>query len=152
MTSARAPAGFMLVESLIALTLLALSLGVAAALLVQALRNEREAACRTAALRLAASLADDLRSLRRSDGLALRAVSDPGSMNGCDATPGDCLVERAAVERLTEWYAAVQSGLPDGGAARVDVQDSARASYLITLSWPGLGEADPSSVRVAVDT
>jgi type IV pilus modification protein PilV len=152
MNAHRAQAGVMLVESLVALTILTLSLGAAAALLVQALRNEREAACRTAALRLAATLAEDLRSLRRHDGLALQAVSNPGDAHHCEADPGDCLVELAAIERLAEWYAAAQAGLPEGSEARVEVHDNASPSYLITLGWPGFGEAGRSALRLAVET
>lgn len=152
MKTLRPQGGFMLAESLVALTILTVSLGAAAALLVQALRNEREAACRTAALRLSASLADDLRSLRRVDGVALLAVSDPGGAYDCDAAPADCRVERAAAERLSDWYAAVQAGLPDGSEAHVEVRSAAGPSYLITLAWPGLAEAGRSSIRIVVDT
>jgi type IV pilus modification protein PilV len=145
------PGGFALIEALVALTLLAASLGATAGLLVQALRQEREAAARVAATRLASSLADELRLLQRTDCQPLLAVTGSSATPSCSDEIGDCATELAAAQALMAWRARVSASLPEGSWSRVEVLDTAAPSYLIQVAWPALGPEEESSVRLAVE-
>jgi hypothetical protein len=141
----------MLVESLVAVTLLAAALGGSTLLLVQALRFERDTAARTAAVRHAASLADLLRGLVRDDGSALQAVADPGAPPACPVAAGDCGVELVARERIAEWRALTLRNLPADSSAEVELLAPAPPTYLVTIAWPGSGPEAESRLRLAVE-
>jgi type IV pilus modification protein PilV len=151
MTHPMKHSGIALVEALVAVTLLSASLSATAALLVQALRYEREGACRTAAVRLASSLADELRTLRRRDGLALQAVAMGADGSSCSGDADDCAVEHAAATRLGNWRDEVAASLPIGSASQVEVLDSTAPAYLIRISWPMPGANEDSRLQLAVE-
>ena len=141
----------MLVESLVAVTLLAAALGGSTALLVQALRLEGEATVRSTAVRDAASLADVLRRLTRADGAPLQAVADPTAPVACPLAPHDCAVEAAAGRRIAEWQAATLAGLPAGSLAQVDISNVSPPQYLVTITWPGSEAGAPSRLQLVVE-
>ena len=143
--------GFALLETLVALTLLSSSLAATGILLIQAMQQEREAASRTAAVRLASSLADQLRSLRRSDGRPLQAVTDPAELPACNSAPGDCQLELTAAQALAAWRTSVVASLPEGSTSRLVLLDADAPSYLIQVEWPSPGAVDPSVLRLAVE-
>ncbi len=146
--SARASArmhGFALAESLVALTLLALGLASTVAILVQCLRHEREAAARSATLRLASSLGEELRTLRPPDGRALLAVTGVPAETACDQRPGSCAAESAAANVMVTWRAALALHAPAGATGSVAVPDPDVPAYRIRIGWPS---ADPSAESV----
>jgi Tfp pilus assembly protein PilV len=106
-----------MVEALVALALLLAGLSGAGIVLGNSIQYERESGSRRAALRLAASLADELRALDR----------DPFSSLPADAP---------AIEA---WSAAVVEALPEGAVAVVESDDSEPGRYLIRIEWPVAG-------------
>ena len=114
LTSAR---GFTLVEVLVALTLMLAGLAGGSLLLLQSVQYERESSNRRAAIRYAASLAEELRALDRGDGMPL---------------PADA-------PAIAGWTAAVEATMPAGSTARVDVERENPAGYRIEIEWPVAG-------------
>ena len=151
MSRRKRPRGFTLPEALVALTLLSSGLAATSLMLVQAMRHEREAACRTAAVRLAGSLAEQLRLLRRSDGLPLQSVTDTSESATCVADTGDCALELEAARVLAAWRTQVTASLPEGSVSTVAVLDEAAPSYLIRIEWPDPGATGRSALRLAVE-
>ncbi len=109
--------GFTLVEALVALALMLAGLAGAGIVLGQSVQYERESSHRRTAIRLAASLADELRALDRDTGARLEA----------DAPA------------ILAWAAAVDAALPEGSAGRVEVAGTLADGYLITIEWPVAG-------------
>jgi len=108
---------FTLVEALIALTLMLAGLAGGSLLLLQSVQHERESANRRAAIRLAASLADELRALDRGDGMPIAANASA----------------------IADWIATVESALPSGATARVMAGGANPAGYRIEIEWPVAG-------------
>jgi len=111
--------GFTLVEVLVALALMLAGLAGAGLVLGRSIQQERESGSRRAAIRLAGSMAEELRALGRDTGVSL---------------PPDA-------PAVLAWSAAVQAALPAGTLASVDVETGPPAHYRITIEWPvtGLG-------------
>lgn len=144
-------AGIALVESLVAITLLGVGLGGSAALLVQAIGNEREAALRATALRHANSLADELRALLRDAGPPVEITVTPDVLRDC-AEPGDpCTPEQWIAWRVADWHRTALAALPEGGSAGVELLDGPRPSWRVILAWPGSDLAAPSRVELVVE-
>lgn len=129
MLNQRADAGFTLIETMIALALLLAGITGACLLLLQCLQHERESSNRRSALRLAGSLAEELRGLRRDDGQPL---------------PPD----HAAI---MAWIANVEASLPPGTVARVAAEGALPARYRIEIEWPVTGQG-MQRLRVPVAT
>jgi type IV pilus assembly protein PilV len=109
--------GFTLIEVLVALALLLAGLAGAGIVLGQSIQYERESGSRRAALRLAASLADELRALDRDPATSL-AVEAPA---------------------VLAWTAATVAALPAGAAARLEIDGTTPSRYLIRIEWPVAG-------------
>ena len=109
--------GFTLVEVLVALALMLAGLAGAGIVLLQSVQYERESSHRRAAIRLAGSLAEELRALNRNDGVAL-------------ATDAPAIVA---------WSATVAAALPAGSIARVEADESIPVNYVISIQWPVAG-------------
>jgi prepilin-type N-terminal cleavage/methylation domain-containing protein len=109
--------GFTLIEVLVALALMLAGLAGAGIVLLQSVQHERESSHRRAAIRFAGSLAEELRALNRSDGIAL--ASDAPS--------------------ILAWSATVAAALPAGSVARVEADESIPVNYLISIEWPVTG-------------
>lgn len=109
--------GFTLVEVLVALALMLAGLAGGSVLLLQSVQYERESSNRRAAIRYAASLAEELRALDRSDGTPL--------------TP--------EAPAIAAWIAAVEATMPAGTTARVEVERENPAGYRIEIDWPVAG-------------
>jgi len=144
------PTGFSLPEVLVALTLLSSSLATTALMLVQALRHEREAACRSTAVRLAGTLAEQLRLLQRSDGRPLQSIAGVGGPASCEVA-ADCVVESDATRVLDAWYGEAHANLPAGSSAGVELLGDAPPAYLIRIDWPDGDPSAPSSLALAVE-
>ncbi len=117
MLNSRPVRGFTLVEALVALALMLAGLAGAGLALGRSLQHERESGNRRAALRLAASLADELRALDR-DAFASLEPDAPA---------------------ITTWLAAVTESLPQGATAQVERDEEAPEGYLIRIEWPVAG-------------
>ena len=144
-------AGVMLVESLVAITLLAAALGGSAVLLVQALQLERQAASRTAAVRQVTSLAELLRGLVREDGSPLQAVANPAAAAECHRSARDCIVEVMGARRIDEWRTTTLASLPADSLAQVEVSSISPPVYLVTIAWPGKEPAEDTQVLLAIE-
>jgi len=143
--------GMALVESLVAITLLGVGLGGSAALLVQAIGNEREATLRTIALRHSNSLADELRALLRDGGLPIAVTFARGAVPDCTGPDGTCTLEQWIAWRVADWQRTALADLPEGTVAGVDLLDTPRPSYRVTLTWPGRDAASPTRVELVVE-
>ena len=112
-------AGFTLVEALVALSLMLAGLAGAGIVLGRSIQHERESGTRRTALRLAGSLAEELRSLDRKL---------------LDSIPAD-------TPALLAWSETAVASLPAGSAARVEQEAGEPPRYRITIEWPvaGLG-------------
>ena len=108
-----------MIEVLVALALMLAGLAGAGIVLGQCIQYERESGSRRAAIRLAGSLAEELRALDRDMGASIEP---------------DAPAIRA-------WTTAAIAALPAGSAARVDVEMVVPVRYRITIEWPvaGLG-------------
>lgn len=113
------PRGFTLVEALIALSLMLACLAGAGIVLGRSIQHERESGTRRTAIRLAGSLAEELRSLDRNPSASI-AVDDPA---------------------LLAWSEAAIASLPAGSATRIEPAAGIPDRYRITIEWPvaGLG-------------
>lgn len=108
-----------MIEVLVALALMLAGLAGAGIVLGQSIQYERESGTRRAAIRLAGSLAEELRALDR-DASASIAVDAPA---------------------IRAWRTAALAALPTGSIAQVEIEIALPARYRITLEWPvsGLG-------------
>ena len=115
----RTERGFTLIETLVALALMLAGLAGAGIVLGQSIQYERESSHRRAATRLASSLAESLRAVDREYATSL---------------PTDA-------PEILEWSTEVETVLPAGAVARVEVDGEVPARYTITIEWPvtGLG-------------
>jgi prepilin-type N-terminal cleavage/methylation domain-containing protein len=117
MLTATSMRGFTLVEALVALALMLAGLAGGSLLLLQSMQYERESSNRRAAMRFAASLAEELRALDGGDGLPLAADSPA----------------------IITWIGAVESTMPAGSTARVHAARVSPAGYQIEIEWPVAG-------------
>ena len=114
----RRPArGFTLIEALVALALMLAGLAGAGIVLGQSIQYERESSHRRTAIRMASSLAEELRALDR-DAAARLAPDAPA---------------------ILAWSAAVEAALPSGTVASIDIDGAVFNGYLITIEWPVAG-------------
>lgn len=148
----RAPArrerGFSLVEVLVALVVLAVGLLGIAGLYVESLRSGRTSMYRSSAVTLASDMADRI----RSNPAGLYAGAGPGSdANDCVNGPGDCSPDELAQDDWFHWLADIRERLPAGASATVTVEALAPVTqYVITVSWPEVGQEEPVSYALAM--
>jgi prepilin-type N-terminal cleavage/methylation domain-containing protein len=109
--------GFTLVEALVALALMLVGLAGAGIVLGQSIQYERESGTRRTAIRLAGSLAEELRALDREP---------------AESIPADAPALRA-------WTESAVASLPTGSVARVELAPGVPAQYRITIEWPVAG-------------
>ncbi|MGB7903797.1 MAG: type IV pilus modification protein PilV [Steroidobacteraceae bacterium] len=130
--------GFVLLETLVALAILSFGLLGGLTMLIAGLRASREAMQRTAAVTLAADLAERIRA-NRSAGIAYDLPSDKEPVapdSACSATT-PCEATARAAQDLYEWRQRVADALP-GAASRVAVQQLATAAasvVTIEIRW-----------------
>ncbi len=139
MLTVRPARGFTLTEALVALAILVVGLASSAALLLQTVRQERESASRRAALRLATSMADQLRAVRRPDGRPVLAISGVEPAMACADHPPSCAAEQAAGRLFADWTSDAMFALPQGASAGIVVSDPLIPRYLISIDWPSVG-------------
>jgi Tfp pilus assembly protein PilV len=143
--------GYTLAEALVALLLLSAGLLAGAAAVLEALRHERAAAERAAALRVVVSLAEELRASPRPDGRPLLSVTGIDPAEACAEHPPSCPAEASAAAALEAASGWARRALPPGTTVRIEVPAADLPSYRIHIAWPG-GEPASSRLRLAVDT
>ena len=127
--------GFTLVESLVALIVLAVGMLGVAALYIEALRAERTSVFHTTAVHLAADVADRIRSNRTAGAAYGAGAADNNCVNGgADCGPGGL-----AADDLFVWQQDVVTRLP-GGTGNIVVVAGPPNTYTITISWAEAGQ------------
>ncbi len=138
--------GFTLVETLVALVILAGGMLGIAALYAEGLRAGRTSIYRSAAITLTADMADRIRANAR--GANAYAGVGPGSDLRCANGAIDCTPAELASDDWFRWRGQLQARLPDGARAEIGVADAGIVSEVqIVLSWPEPGQ--PANVPVS---
>lgn len=143
--------GFTLVEVLVALVVMAVGLLGIAGLYVQGLKFGRVAINRTAAVYLAADMADRIRA--NSGALVAYAGKGPGESHDCVNGAADCSPQDLAADDWQRWLGDVHAGLSPGAEAEITVVDPGEpdpATCTIVLSWPETGQDVPSTYTLAL--
>ncbi len=140
--------GYTLAESLVAMVLLAVGLLGAASAVLQALRHERVAADRAAAVRTAESLAEELRLAARPDGRALLSVTGVTPAVACADHAPSCAAETSAAAALADAEAVIRRALPSPARLQVRVPAAEHPSYRIEIRWPD-GGLEPARIVLA---
>jgi type IV pilus assembly protein PilV len=147
-------AGFTMVETLVALVVLAIGLLGIAALYLDSLRAGRTAIYRTQAVSLAADLADRIR-VNRDAGLAyeIALAGTATAKANCTTTTGCNAADMAGTD-LSDWKARVAQQLPEGdGSVDVTVGVGGEpSSYVITVSWTEVGMDTPLTYQLGVES
>ncbi|MGH8136474.1 MAG: type IV pilus modification protein PilV [Steroidobacteraceae bacterium] len=138
--------GFTMVETLVALVVLAIGMLGIAALYLNSLQAGRTAIYRTEAVNLAADLADRIRANRTAiagyGNLYADAFAD---VPACYTTAG-CTPAQLATADLSRWKADLAQLLPNGQGqvvVAVPVAAGEPANYIITVRWAEVGEVAP---------
>lgn len=145
----RVQKGFTLVEVLVALVVLSVGMLGIAALYLDGLRAGRTAVYRSAAVTLAADMADRIRA-NATAGVAY-AGTGPGAAGGCVNGDVDCTADELAADDWSDWSRELGSRLPEGATGEVLVDVAAPApTYTITVAWPEPGQEQPASYTMTV--
>jgi type IV pilus assembly protein PilV len=135
--------GFTLVETMVALVVLAVGMLGIAGLYVTTLKSGGGAIYRMQAVNLAADLADRIRTNRGANVAYAGAAAD----NNCyGAASVDCAPALMAANDLFVWQQQVAAILPNGNANVVVVGAAVPFTYTITINWTESGGAALSYV------
>lgn len=145
--------GFTLVELLVSLVVMTVGMLGVAVLFVEGLQINRTSAYRTAAVGLAADMAERIRT-----NLNARTAYDgigPGADNACVNVPADCTRDELADDDWFWWLQNIQRNLPVGATANIQVTPIATPGrpmtrYDVTLQWPESGQLAPVSYTLTV--
>lgn len=155
----QAQRGFTMVEALVALVVLAIGLLGIAALYLDSLRAGRTAIYRTQAVNLAADLADRIRANRQGVVAYTTGFDDAAATYtedaNCDDPAVGCLPADLAGTDLARWKTALEQQLPGGqGEVQVTAPNAAGdpGTYVITVRWSEVGEANPLQYQLRMDT
>lgn len=147
--------GFTMVETLVALVVLAIGLLGIAALLLKSLQSGRTATYRTQAVNLAADLADRIRSNRTAGNAYATLFGDmPAVVGTCDTT-GGCSDASLAATDLARWKDRLDELLPDGQgqvAVVAPVAAGEPTNYTVTVRWTEAGEAAQVTFQLVFQT
>lgn len=143
--------GFTMVETLVALVVLAIGLLGIAALYLNSLQAGRSAIYRTEAVNLAADLADRIRSNRTALAAYANVFTDaPADVAACYTTAG-CTPAQLAASDLNRWKADIAQQLPNGQgqvAVTLPVGAGEPANYVVTVRWAEVGDANPVTFQI----
>lgn len=140
--------GFTLVEVLVALVVMSVGMLGIAALYLEGLRAGRTALYRTAAINLAADMADRIRA-NRNAGVAY-AGTGPGAARACVNGAVDCTPEQLADDDWADWTNQLNAQLPTGASGEIDVVGAAPVTYTVTVAWPEIGQDEPATYSLSV--
>ncbi len=129
-------AGFTLVESMVALVVLAVGMLGVAALYIEGLRAERTSVLHTTAVNMAADIADRIRSNRTAGAAYAAAAANNNCVNGV----ADCAPAALAADDMFVWQQDLVARLP-GGTGNIVVAAGPPNTYTITISWAESGQA-----------
>jgi type IV pilus assembly protein PilV len=139
--------GFTLVETLVALVVMAVGLLGIAALYVEGLRAGRTSVYRSAAVTLASDMADRIRANPAGN----YTGTGPGADNACVNGGLDCSPDELAADDWFHWLEDLRGRLPAGAAASVESLAVAPVTeFEITVSWPEAGQETPASYTLAL--
>lgn len=143
-------AGFTLIETMVALTVLSVGMIGVAALHGQTLSASRTAIYRSQAINLAGDITDRIRVNRGAQLAYEGAASD----NNCDDPTGGggvkCSPAQMAAHDLFVWQGQVAQTLP-GGQGVIDVDDTTNpTTYDVTISWDEPNQDVPVSFGVTI--
>ncbi len=127
-----APAGFTLIEVMVALTVVSIGMLGIASLYTQALGAARTTQYRSQAINLLADMADRIRANR----LGGAAYAGGASNHNCDLTGGaSCSPAELAADDLFDWGERVEALLP-GGVSNVSRNAATSPpTYTVTVQW-----------------
>ncbi|MDH4259414.1 MAG: type IV pilus modification protein PilV [Gammaproteobacteria bacterium] len=151
----KSQSGFTMVETLVALVVLAIGMLGIAALYLNSLQAGRTAIYRTQAVNLAADLADSIRSNRTAMANYGNVYGDAFAEVGACATTAGCAPAELAATDLSRWKAALALLLPNGqGQVVVTLPPAAGepATYIITVQWAEVGEVNPVTFQIGFAT
>lgn len=141
--------GFTLIETLVAMVVLAVGMLGIAALYIEGLRSGQASVSRTTAVNLAADMADRIRANPTVP--AAYAGAGPGANNNCVNGPAACTPAQLAAEDWFWWFQDVQARLPVGAAANIVTTPIAAppmTQYDIVLVWPEAGQPAPANYQL----
>jgi type IV pilus assembly protein PilV len=149
--------GVSLVESLVALVVLAVGMLGIAALYVEGLRYGRAALLRSQAVVLATDMGDRIRANRGGGANYAKTVDQVGTENtDCETGGAGCDPASMAAHDIARWHQAVDArlgaptALPGGrGTIAVDVTTTP-TTYLIRVSWSETNQADAAFYELRV--
>jgi type IV pilus assembly protein PilV len=131
-------AGFSLVEAMVSLVVISVGMIGIAALYTQGLGSSRVALSRTAAVNLAARMAEDIRVNR----LGQAGYNAPAANNHCDPSTApvvDCTPAQMAQHDLWLWNRDVQQNLGPSATGTVTFTPGTPPTYTIQVAWTEAG-------------
>ena len=144
-----------MVETLVALVVLAIGMLGIAALYLNSLQAGRTAIYRTQAVNLTADLADRIRSNRTAvAGYGNVFANAFAAVPACYTTAG-CTPGQLATTDLSRWKADITQLLPNGQGQVVvalPVAAGEPANYVITVRWAEVGEVNPVTFQIGFAT
>ncbi len=147
--------GFTLLEALIALVVLSVGMLGIAALYVDSVSRGRTALSRTKAVVLAADMADRIRANSIAGAAYAGAAADNDCSDGAAAGAKLCSPAEMAAHDLMLWQAILSDpriGVP-GGVGTVTFDPASNPdTYTVTVSWVEVGEQDPVSYSLRIQT
>lgn len=147
----KSQSGFTMVETLVALVVLAIGMLGIAALYLNSLQAGRTAIYRTEAVNLAADLADRIRSNRTAVAGYGNVYADAfAEVAACFTTAG-CTPAQLATSDLSRWKADIAQQLPNGQGQVVVTPSPGPgepANYVITVRWAEVGEVVPVTFQI----
>jgi type IV pilus assembly protein PilV len=147
--------GFTMVETLVALVVLAIGMLGIAALYLNSLQAGRSAIYRTEAVNLAADLADRIRANRTAVAGYGNVYGDVFAPVGACSTTAGCTAGELATTDLSSWKAGLALQLPNGQGQVVvtpPVAAGEPASYVVTVQWAEVGEVNPVTFQIGFAT
>lgn len=133
--------GFTLIETLVAMVVLAVGMLGIAALYIEGLRSGQASVSRTTAVNLAADMADRIRANPTVPGSY--AGGGPGANNNCVNGAAACTPAQVAAEDWFWWLQDLQNRLPQGAVAQVvqvPIVAPPMTQYDILIAWPEPGQ------------
>ena len=150
--------GFTLVEALVALVVLSIGMLGIAALYVESLRAGREAVTRSTAVLLAGDMADRIRANRDAGPAYAKDADDVGAESAnCEqgGASASCTPAVMAAHDIALWEAEIKQTLPGGSQATGEIAVNTGTNprtYTITVSWIEVGQTNPVSYVVRIQT